>query len=144
MRRRIALVVAAVCGVGAVLLAVLPYTGSSEFKVPDATNQAPDADGNFLNLYRINVVEGRCQPPVVSAWRKARPDGPLPWTVTVGTNMEGGRGYASVGSLGRWCADSARHRLLASLGLGVLGMGAVLIGRRDQPPSATQTGPAPA
>jgi hypothetical protein len=59
--------------------------------------------------------------------------------------MEGGKGYPSTGSLGRWCADSARYRLLGSLGLGVLGvLGAVLIGRRNQPPAAPQTGPAPA
>ena len=142
MRRRIALVVAAVAAVGAVLLAVLPYTGTSEVEVPDASNEAPDADGNFLNLYRVAVAEGRCRPPVVSAWSKARPNDPLPWTVTVSTNMEGPRDHAKVGSLGRWCADSARRRLLGSLGLGVLGVGAVLIGRRIQPPATPPLEPA--
>jgi len=141
MRRRIAFVVAAVAAVGAVLLVVLPYTGTSEVEVSDASNEAPDADGNFLNVYRIAVVEGRCRPPLVSAWRKARPDDSLPWTVTVSTNMEGPRGYTKVGSLGRWCADSARRRLLGSLGLGVLGVGAVLIGRRIKPPATSPAEP---
>ena len=142
MRRRIAVVVAAVAVVGAVLLAVLPYSGTSEVEVPDASNEAPDADGNFLNLYRIAVVQGRCRPPAVTAWRKARADDPLPWTVTGSTNMEGPRSYTKVGSLGRWCAESARRRLLGSLGLGVLGVGAVLIGRRIQPPATPPAEPA--
>jgi hypothetical protein len=137
MRRRIALVLAAICGVGAVLMAVLPYTGSSKVEVPDASNQAPDADGNFLNLYRITIVRGHCQPPVISAWRKDGPDDEGLWAVTVGTNM---MGYSKATSMGRLCAHSARRRLLGSLGLGVLGVGAVLIGRLIQRPAAPQTG----
>jgi hypothetical protein len=133
MRRRIALVVAAFCAVGAVVLAVLPYTGSSQVEVPDASNEAPDADGNFLNLIRITTVQGRCRPPVISAWRKDGPDDEGLWAVTVGTNM---MGYAKANSMGRLCAHSARRRLAGSLGLGVLGVGAVLIGRRIQPPAA--------
>ena len=140
MRRRIALVVAAFCALGAVVLAALPYTSSSEVKVPDASNEAPDADGNFLNLYRITTVQGRCQPPVISAWRKDGPDDEGFWAVTVGTNM---MGYAKANSMGHLCAHSARKRLLGSLGLGVLGVGAVLIGRRIQPPAAPPGEPAP-
>jgi hypothetical protein len=133
MRRRVALVVATVCAVGAVLLAVLSYTGSSEVEVPDASNEAPDADGNFLNLYRITTVQGRCRPPLISAWRKDGPDDEGVWAVTVGTNM---MGYSKATSMEHFCAHSARRRLLGSLGLGVLGAGAVLIGRCIQPPAA--------
>jgi hypothetical protein len=141
MRRRIAFFLAAVCVVGAVLMAVLPYTGRSKVEVPDASNHAPDADGNFLNLYRITIVRGRCQPPVISAWRKDGSHDEGLWAVTVGTNM---MGYSKATSIGRLCAHSARRRLLGSFGLGVLGVGAVLIGRRIPPPAASQAGPAPA
>jgi hypothetical protein len=140
MRRRIALVVAAVCAVGAVVLAVLPYTSSSEVEVADASNEAPDADGNFLNLYRITTVEGRRRPPVISAWRKDGPDDEGLWAITVGTSE---MGYAKATAMGRLCAHSARKRLLGSLGLGVLGVGAVLIGRRIQPPAASPGEPSP-
>lgn len=127
MRRRIALVVAAVCAVAAVFLAVLPYAGRSEVEAPEAGNEAPDADGNFLNLYRIIIAEGRCRPPIVSAWRKDTSDDEGLWAVTVGTNE---MGYSQVTLLDHLCARSARKRLLGSLGLGVLGAGAVVVSRR--------------
>lgn len=133
MRRRIVLVLAAVCAVGAAVLAVLPYTDSSQVELPETSNAAPDADGNFLNLYRITTVEGRCRPPVISAWRKDGHDDEGFWAVTVGNDP---MGYAKANSMGNLCAHGARRRLLGSLGLGVVGVGAVLVGRRMQPPAA--------
>jgi len=138
MGHRLAIVLAVVFGLGAVVLALLPYTGSSEVEVPDASNPAPDADGNFLTLTRITSIEGRCRPPVISAWRRDGPDDQGLWAVTVGTNE---MGYAKATSMGHLCAHSARRRLLGSLGLGV---GAVLVGRRIQPPAAPPAEPAPA
>ena len=122
------------------VLALLPYTGTSKIEVPAASNEPPDADGNFLNLYRFTTVRGRCQPPVISAWRKDGPDDEGLWAVTVGTDV---MGYAKATSMGHLCAHSARKRLLGSLGLGVLGVGALLVGRRIQRPSPPQAEPAP-
>jgi hypothetical protein len=141
MRRRFALVVAAACAVGAVVLALVPYTGRSTIEVPAAGSQPPDEDGNFLTLTNFMAIQGRCRPPVISAWRKDGPEDEGLWAVTVGTNM---MGYSKANSMEHYCAHNARRRLLGSLGLGVLGMGVVLIGRRGQPPAAPQAEPVPA
>ena len=89
---------------------------------------------------RFTTVRGRCQPPVISAWREDGPDDEVLWAVTVGTDV---MGYAKATSMGHLCAHSARKRLLGSLGLGVLGVGAVLVGRRIQRPSPPQAEPVP-
>jgi len=139
MRRRLALVVAAVCGLGAILLAALPYTGHAPIEVPAANNEPPDEEGNFLNLYRIIHLRGRCQPLVISSWRK---DGPEPrWAVTVDTNMIG-PSYGKADPMGSLCAHSARRRLVGSLALAVLGVGAMFIGRRSRLPGPPQAKPA--
>jgi hypothetical protein len=73
---------------------------------------------------RLNVSGLECRPPVLSAWNHGQKDQLLLWAVTVGTEM---RGYkVGEGSLGPWCGDPARKRLLVSGGL-VVGAGAVTV-----------------
>lgn len=120
MRRRIALAVAAICGVAALLLAVLPFTGRVSSREGQTMLGGAGLEG-------ARGFEGDCGPPVISSWH----DGSGAWSVE--QNRKRNDGYADLGSLGPWCEDSARARLLSSLGLGVLGIGAVVAGRRMRP-----------
>ena len=132
MRRRVVLFVAAVCGVGAVLLAVLPYTGRVSFEGQMVLGGAGVAGARG--------IEGDCGPPIIGAWW-AGPEGV--WAATDGTNMEGNNGYATTGSLGRWCESGARRRLLTAGGLGAVAVGAGIFGRRRQHPVGEAFEPAP-
>jgi hypothetical protein len=56
-----------------------PDTGTSKIEVPAASNEPPDEDGDFLNLYRFTTVRGHCQPPAISARRKDGADDEGVW-----------------------------------------------------------------
>ncbi len=128
MRRRIPLVAAVVLGIGAVLLAVWPFTGRVSFDGATVLGVA--------GLEGARGIEGHCGPPIVSLWREPGPDDALPWTVTLSTSMEGATGYASAGSLGRWCADDARRRMIFSVSLAMAAAAAGLLARRTPPRGA--------
>lgn len=123
VRRRIAIVLAVAFGAGAILLAVLPFTGQMSL-------QQGDTNAGGEGLSAVTAIEGRCRPPVISAWRQSDSEGKGLWAVTVGTNMQG---YANMD--GRLCADRARRRLVASLALGVAAAGAVIAERPLRPES---------
>jgi hypothetical protein len=130
MRRRIMIWGAVAAGVAAVLLAVLPFAGSTSWDGPAWSDRPVLAKASF---------DGRCRPAIITAWRKPGPDDAL-WAVTVETNMSGD----TQGYLGRWCANDARRRLLSSLGLGAVAVGVGIIGRRMQPRSVIGTQGPPA
>ncbi|MDQ1506922.1 MAG: hypothetical protein QOD57_4649 [Actinomycetota bacterium] len=130
MRPRVALVVTCALGLGAVFLAALPFTGTTTLHGPVGDDHPITAD---------TALQGRCRPPIVSAWRKPGRDERF-WAVTVETNMQGD----TRGSLGRWCADDARRRLLGAVGLGVAAVGTVIFGRRRPPTPGERAETAPA
>ncbi len=123
MRRRIVMALAVVAAMGALFLAVLPFTATTE--LGDFLHDGDTVTGG-AGLSALTIIEARCRPPVVNAWQSKSNDQGT-WAVTVGTNMEG---YAEPGP---GCIDGARRRLAGSLGLGLVALGAVVLVRRTRP-----------
>jgi hypothetical protein len=101
----------------------LPFTATTQLR--DFLHDGDTVAGG-AGLSALTVIEARCRPPVVNAWRsKSEHQGA--WAVTVGTNMEG---YSEPGP---GCVDNARRRLAGSVGLGLVALGAGVFLKRAMP-----------
>jgi hypothetical protein len=129
--RRLAIVLVFVFGLGALVLAALPFQG----------HMALDTGDTFLGgegLSALTRIEGPCRAPVFSAGGRSGSETRGVWAVTVGTDRQR---FTKMDGL---CTDRARRRLLGSLGLCLAAVAAGIVGRRMQPPAASPTERAPA